>query len=351
MIGTTVKVGFDSTAVGRGMSNMSRMLGRGLGRIGIGAMERVGHRVTDLMGRIVMAIPEALKETADWAGNMTDMSAQTGMSVENLVVLEEKLRLAGASANDTSRIISTLASSIHEATTENGPAAEAIRALGLDIQDLAHLKPDQVFDAIGQRAAELPDDFKGLENIMEDLFGARMGFKLIRFFKTYDESNARAEKSTREFGKVLSGGLAVQMDELSDALGRWTTFKRQLSSIFLGEMFRVTGGSGGVDRIFDFLDAEKLRPKVTEFFNMIGRNLEVFLSQDLSTSFGDVFKNIGKQLGEGIKESIGDSLSLKGLLGFETASNTSSVSDPIAVLKESNKLLTEIRDKSVAKFA
>jgi hypothetical protein len=31
--------------------------------------------------------------------------------------------------------------------------------------------------------------------------------------------------------------------------------------------------------------------------------------------------------------------------------STSSGGDPIAVLKESNKLLTEIRDKSVAKFA
>jgi hypothetical protein len=351
MIGTTVKVGFDSTAVGRGMSNMGRMLGRGLGRIGIGAMERVGHRVTDLMGRIVMAIPDALRETTDWAGNMTDMSAQTGMSVESLVVLEEKLRLAGASANDTSRIISTLNSRVHEAATENGSAAEAMRKLGINIQDIAGATPEQAFNMIGQQVASLGNDFQGLENIMGDLFGARMGFKLIRFFKTYDESTARAQKSTGQFGKVLNNGLAMQMDEFSDALGRATNLKRQLASIVLDEMFRVTGGSGGVDKIFDFLDPEKIRPKVTELFNMIGRNLEVFMSQDISASFGDIFRNIGKQLGEGIKESFGDSMSLKGILGFKTAAKNSPSGDPIAVLKESNKLLTEIRDKSVAKFA
>ena len=84
---------------------------------------------------------------------------------------------------------------------------------------------------------------------------------------------------------------------------------------------------------------------------MIGRNLEVFMSQDISASFGDIFRNIGKQLGEGIKESFGDSMSLKGILGFKTAAKNSPSGDPIAVLKESNKLLTEIRDKSVAKFA
>jgi hypothetical protein len=351
MIGTTVKIGFDSSAVGRGMANMGRMLSKGLGRIGTGAAERVGHQMTDLMGRIVMAIPDALRETADWAGNMTDMSTQTGMSVESLVVLEEKLRLAGASANDTSRIISTLNSRVHEATTENGAAAEAMRALGINIQDIAGASPERAFTMIGQRVAELGPEFKGLENIMGDLFGARMGFKLIRFFKTYDESTARAEKTAGMFGKALTGGLAGEMDEFGDALGRMTIMKRQLSSIVLGEMFRVTGGSGGVDKMFDFFDPEKIRPKVTELFNLIGRNLEVFMSQDISKSFGDIFRNIGKQLGEGIKESFGDSMNIKGILGFKTASATQTGEDPIAVIKESNKLLTEIRDKSVAKFA
>jgi hypothetical protein len=351
MIGTTVKVGFDSTAVGRGMSNMGRMLGRGIGRIGIGAMERVGHRVTDLMGRIVMAIPDSLRETADWAGNMNDMAMQTGMSVESLVLLEEKLRIAGASANDTSRIISTLNSRVHDAATENGAAADAFRKLGINIQDIAGSNPEQAFNMIGQRVAELGPKFKGLENIMGDLFGARMGFKLIRFFRDFENHSNLATKNVGEFAKYMGGDAVMKIDKFGEGMERIGTFRRQLTTMAMDEVLRFPGGADATNKMFDFLDPEKIRPKVTELFSMIGRNLEVFMSQDISASFGDIFRNIGKQLGEGIKESFGDSMSLKGILGFKTAAKNSPSGDPIAVLKESNKLLTEIRDKSVAKFA
>jgi hypothetical protein len=351
MIGTTVKVGFDSSAVGRGMANIGRMMGRGIGRMGIGALERVGHRVTDLMGRIVMAIPEAIKETSEWAANLTDMSSGIKMSVEEIVLLEEKLRLAGASASDTSRMIFILNKSVHDATSENGAAAESLRKLGFMMDEFVGLTPDQAFNKIGMRVAELGPEFQGLEEIMAQIFGGRMGHKLIRFFNSFEASSERARKNVAGFAKELGGGLAARIDEFDDAMGRFQTIKRQLSTMFLENLFRVTGGSGGADKMFDALDPEKLRPKITELFNMIGRNLEVFMSQDLSSLFGDVFRNIGRQLGEGIKESLKGSLSIKTLMPFLSGGGQSTSGDPIAVLKESNKLLTEIRDKSVAKFS
>jgi len=84
---------------------------------------------------------------------------------------------------------------------------------------------------------------------------------------------------------------------------------------------------------------------------MIRRSYELILQQGLGNLMKDELIEVGRHLGEGIKESFGDSMSIKGILGFKTASATQTGEDPIAVIKESNKLLTEIRDKSVSKFA
>lgn len=304
MIGTTFTLGFNGAAVQRGLGQVSGMLGRVSRQIGVGAARQIGAGVTDLMGRIVMAIPNALKETADWAGNMTDMSAQTGVSVESLIMLEEKLRLSGAAARDTSMIISRLADNLATASTEGGPAKDALNKLGFFADEFVGMNVDEAFEKIGQRVAELGPEFVGLESIMGDLFGTRMGYKLIRFFKTFEESNAAAERNVGAFARSLGPtGLAGDLDTWSDALGRFETLKRSLSSMVLAELFRVSGGANSVDKMFSFLDPEKIRPKIQEAMSFIGRNLETLLSQDLTTSFGDIFKNMGKEFGEGLKSS------------------------------------------------
>lgn len=352
MIGTTFKLGFDGTSVSRGLGRVTGMLSKGMNAIGRGGLERVGHGVTDLMGRIVMAVPEALKSTADWAGNMTDMSMQTGVSIEKLVLMEEKLRLAGASASDTSRIISNLANNLHTAATDGGPATDALNKLGLKARDFVGIPIDEAFEKIGRTVADLGPEFAGLDSIMADIFGAKMGYKLIRFFKDFDGSTRQAENNVGKLGGSLNNGLAADLDKFSDAMGRFENFKRSLASMALGEMFRVTGGAGGVDSLFDSLDPEKLRPKIQELMSMLGRNTEVFLSQDLSKSLGEVFKNLGRSIGEGFKESFNPKSFLPKWMGGDSASTGGAPGgDTASLLKDSNQLLKEIRDKSVAKFA
>lgn len=350
MIGTTLKLGFDGTSVARGLSKVGGLFGRFSRQVGIGVARQMGAQVTDLMGRIITAAPMAMKETADWAGNMTDMSAQTGVSVEKLVLMEEALRLAGASARDTSMMISRLNDSLYEARTEGGAAKEALNKLGFMATDFRDVKVDKAFEMIGQRVAELGPEFKGTESIMSDLFGARMGFKLIRFFRDFDGGMKQAENNVGKLASAMNRQ-APDLDQWSDALGRIENFKRSLSSIVLDEIFRITGGAGGVDRIFNFLDPEKVRPQIQQLVNMIGRNMEVLFSQDLTTSLGDFMTNLGRKFGEGIRESISPKAFLPPLFGFGKDKSTS-MADPIGELKRHTSILSDIRrEVGVAKFA
>ena len=302
MLGTTLKLGFDGSSVDRGLGGITGKFGRVGRQIGIGMARQVGARMTDMLGRVLMAIPDTLKETADWAGNMNDMATQTGMTVGELVLLEEKLRLSGAAAADTSRIISTLKDNIYEAMNAEGPERDALHKLGFRAFEFEGNDPSEIFEKIGKRVAELGPKFEGLEGTMADLFGARMGYKLLRFFNDFEGSTKQAENNVGKLAVAMGDGAAAKMDTFGDSLERFDTFKRSLASIALENLFRGPGGENMGNRLFDALDPEKLRPMIENLTTLLGRNLEVVLSGD--AGIGDIFKNIGKILGDGLKEKL-----------------------------------------------
>jgi hypothetical protein len=293
-VNTVVRVGWDATAVKAGMTALRGAFSgvfRGFRQVGIGAARQVGAQMTDLLGRVVMAIPSGIKETMDWAGNLTDMSAQTGVAVSKLVLMEEALRLAGASANDTSRIISTLASNLNEARDAEGPAREALNKLGFLAEDFANVPIDKAFEMIGKKAASLPKDFRGLENIMADLFGARMGFKLIRFFRDFDGGMRQAENNVGKFANRLDA-TAGGYDQMSDALGRFQMRWRETMSILIDQANGVFG-TDWIDQMFDKLSPEKLRQTLIYLREAVSG---VFSGEGIS----GMVEELGRKFGEGI---------------------------------------------------
>lgn len=378
MIGTTFKLGFDGSSVSKGLGTVTRQLGRFGKEVGIGMARQVGARVTDLMGRIVTAIPESLKETTDWAGNIMDMANATGTSVEKLVLLEEQFRLSGVAAADSAAMMSKMAANIQDAANNGGPAADALAKIGLNAQELKGMALDKQFEAIGNALAALngttkttvkfTDPFgpkfgeqiienthrlENMESITADIFGGKMGYKLLRLFNDYGASVAQAKNNVGDLATALNQGGAAAIDTWGDALGRFETFKRSLGTIAIGEIMRATGGAGGVDRMFNFLNPEKIRPQIESLVSTLGRNLEVLLSQDLTTSLGDFMKNLGREFGKGIR----DSFSIKDLLGFSAAAPVSGAPSGEAegglsgLLRETNTILGTIKERvGIAKF-
>lgn len=344
-IGTKVKIGFDASAVKGGLSGMSNLFKgvfRGFRQVGIGAARQVGAGVTDLVGRAIMAIPTGMKEMMDWAGNLNDMSAQTGMAVSKIVVLEEALRMSGAEAADTSRIISTLAENLGEAMREAGPAQEALHKLGFKASEFKGMSIDEAFEKIGKRAADMSWGLGELEGTMADLFGARMGFKLIRFFRDFDGGMAEARKNVGAFGASLDLS-APKFDRLSDALGRFKMKSFELFAIIGDELVNLFGDDF-VDKAFDWIDGAKIR----EFIDNVKVGLQTISQGDF---WRGMIKDIGRSIGEGIKESIGDSMSIKSLLpgwmggkGKETSSN-SGTDKTIARMDRQIQLLQTIANK------
>jgi len=303
-IGTTVKVGWDASAVKSGMGSLRGIFGgamRGFRQAGIGAARQAGVNIMEMIGNALMAGPKL----AEYAGDMVDFAARTRVSVADLVVLEEALSLAGAKGADTSRMLQMLADNLYEATQNVGPARDALNKLGFSGAEFVKLPIDKAFEKIGRKVGTLPDDFEGLEGIMSDLFGAKGGLRMISFFRDFDGGMEQARKNAEPFAKDI-GENAVALDELSEKASAWKYAWKSFVLQGMKTMPAILDAGFADIGIFD-------TSKHQQFWKGIGdafvSGVKAIKNGELPALFSDLFLAAGKQMGEGFKAALGFSSS------------------------------------------
>ena len=346
MIGTTLRVGMDTSRVTRGLSRISRGFGAFSRQVGIGAARRVGERMTDLAGRLIMAVPGAIRDTADYVSTLSDLSVKTGMSVKSLVELQEMFRVSGVQASDTTRVISQMADRLYEARTVGGMAKEALNELGFSAQDFKDKKLDESFFMIGKRIAEI-NDMQKATGLAAEIFGMKGGAELLKFFKDMEPNIAKAQKNIAGLNYDLGQeGLVGRLDSFADAMGRFEAFRMRLGIGLITTMQKVFG-ENFLDKLYDFLNNDMV-PVVLQIAKTFGDFIQKIRESGdplkaISDSLGNIAKSIGQAIGDGFRESLGEIVSpkniLKGLIGGPTASRQESLS-------ETNRLLAKILDKT-----
>lgn len=106
-----------------------------------------------------------------------DLSAQTGIAIDKLAVLQESFTQAGLSASDILPTVSKLQKAIAGIGQEG---AASITKFGISIADLQGLSPDEQLKAIGDRIMEIEDPARRAAASME-IFG-KSGSKMLSFF-------------------------------------------------------------------------------------------------------------------------------------------------------------------------
>jgi hypothetical protein len=271
------------------------------------------------------------------------MSKQTGLAVSKLILLEEALRNSGAEVPDTSRMISTFAENLGKAMREAGPANDAIHKLNLMVTEFKGMAIDEAFEKVGNAASNMSWGVGELESVMGDLFGARMGMKQMRFFKDIQGNMAEAEKNVGAFARRMDVSAPIY-DQMSDNLGRFKMRWRETMAIIIDQAVGMFG-KDFIDKMFDFLDPEKIR----QVFSAFKEELTKMMSGDFS-SWTTMFQVLGRQIGEGIKDAIGDSFSFKGLIppwmgGGSPSSSNGGNEKTIARMDRQIQLLQTIAQK------
>ena len=160
------------------------------------------------VAHVVSAGFEQMRGALEVGDKLNDLSANTGVAVADLVVLQQEFANAGKSAEDLGPAFAKMAKSIH-----GDVAGDTIEKLGLDLDTLKRKTPAEQFRALGAAINQVQDPSQRAAMAME-VFG-RSGAEMLSVFA----SNG-ADEAAQQIGSQaqILGRDAALFDDVSDKL-------------------------------------------------------------------------------------------------------------------------------------
>ena len=182
----TIQISADTTGFVSGVARAENAM-RGLGRniqaaTGPGMFGGLASGLQSLLGGIgimatLTAATRGFYSAMEAGGALVDLSAQTGVAVDKLMVLQTAFDQAGMSASDVQPVIAKLQKSISEAATGNVDAAAKFKTMGIAIKDIQGLSADEQLAAVGEAISKIENPAQRSAMAME-VFG-KSGAKLL----------------------------------------------------------------------------------------------------------------------------------------------------------------------------
>ena len=173
-----------------------------------------GPALAGIGAAIITPILAASKNFADFGDNLDKVSARTGIAVESLSELGFASEQSGASIADLEKGIRGLQKGMFDAKRGAGEMLFALEELGLEYEDLKDLSPEDQFELIGDRLADIKDDSIRAAVSMK-AFG-KAGSALLPLFGNIKSLREEA----RALGITMTAETAKDAAELTDALNR-----------------------------------------------------------------------------------------------------------------------------------
>jgi len=231
--------------------------GDGIAKFGSAALKVGGVAAVGLGAGLAVGTKHALS----MGGELTDLSAQTGVAISDLMRIQQAYKDNGREASAAGKDINKMQKAIVDATAD--PGNDPFAQIGLSAADLMAMDPSQQFFAIADAIKEIKDPAKQAAASMK-IFG-KGGGELLGVFKgtSLDDVNRALGRS----GEVMEK-FAGKFDQVDDALGR---LPGKANQFFIGFT------SGVVDQLLPALD------KVNGFdFTDLGQSIGEFFGAALS---------------------------------------------------------------------
>jgi hypothetical protein len=160
------------------------------------------------VAHVVGAGFDHFRQALDVGDKLNDLSANTGIAVADLVVLQQEFTNAGKSAEDIGPVFAKMAKTLHGES-----AADAVAKLGLDLDTLKRKTPAEQFRALGAAINDVKDPSQRAALAME-IFG-RSGAELLSVFASNGFDDAAQQVGSQA---QLLGRDAALFDDVSDKL-------------------------------------------------------------------------------------------------------------------------------------
>jgi hypothetical protein len=207
------------------------------------------------MGAIKAAI-DAVTGTFDKFGQAIDrgaeldiLSTRTGVASDELARLGRALDNTGASGDMLGPVFDRMNRAIAEASDGSGAAGEALAKLGINIQDLKTLSPEQQFEKIGTALSSVADRSERADMAI-DIFGRGSGTRLLRLFEDYPGAIDQANRQLGIFPSIMaemSASFEAVSTEMNAAREKVVEFATGILSRMMPAIEAIATGLASID--------------------------------------------------------------------------------------------------------
>ena len=200
----------------------------------------LGAKVAGMGTAIVGGLTGAILHFADAGSALNDMSARTGIGTTALAELGYAAGMAGASMESVESGVKKMQKNMGGIGPESKKAQEALAAMGLSMDMISGLAPEDQFQAIAESIGSIQDPSQKAAAAMA-VFGGT-GTELIPMMENIRELRAEA----RELGIAPSPESIAAADAIGDAIDR-------VKAVVSSAVFEI--GAALAPMASDFLDA------------------------------------------------------------------------------------------------
>lgn len=220
-----VEITTDNAALERGLrAAQARLRAFGAG------LKEIGAPLAAIGGAVAGALLGATKGFAAMGDTVEKMSRRTGVSVEALSELGFAAEQSGADLDTLETGLRKMQRTVADAAVGSGAAAEALSRLGLGVQDVMQLSPEQQFKLIADRLSGVADPTQRAALAME-LFG-KSGTRLLPMLEGGARGLEALQAQARALGLTISAETARDAAKLNDELNiLWRVVKQGVFTV------------------------------------------------------------------------------------------------------------------------
>lgn len=188
-------------------------------------------------GLIVSKLASMGKEMLDQADALAKQSSALGLSTTEMQEWQHAAILSGSSAEGFTDAFTKFNKNVADASRGTGPAADALRKLGISATDSAGnlSKPIELLDGVAEGLNKIESPARRTEVAMS-LFG-KSGAKLLPLFSQGAEGMKKLRAEVADLGGGFSPEFAKNAEDVNDSLTRlnlaWLSFKVRLGGLVL----------------------------------------------------------------------------------------------------------------------
>ena len=308
---------------------------------------------------------DSTREMVDKLGKLAN---QTGMAVEPLQVLQQVAEYAGLSLDSFRNASQKMSRSIGDAQQGLGEAGRALEFMGLELDDIARMKPAQQFMEIGEAIAAIEDPTQR-SAAAAAIFG-RNGMTMIPMFKDLKNVTAEVAEEMDSLGMILSREQVTAVEAMNDAFVTVGNTVKKIGAQVIGNLapmieqmtqdlldfvkaFEFEGGTGGnalADALTKaFFDGAEVLAAV---FDTLRESFDAFIAgvetvskelYDIAALFG--YTQSDSDLGKVWEGTIQDIDRQMGLLHKHLDIHNKNIESGIDVFGSNQKQVEVIREK------